>query len=76
MLKNRVNFKPRNVLVKKVKKLMKNTDSSKTIEIDQISAIFLKYAYPFIAIFLSEIIKLSVKFAVFLTKCEIAKIKP
>ena len=62
MLKVRANVKLRNALVEKEEKLMKNINSSESIGTDQISANFLKNFFnPFIAIYLSEIISLSIK---------------
>ena len=62
MLKVRVNVKLRNALVEKEEKLIKNINSSESIGTDQTSANFLKIFFdPFIAIYLSEIINLSIK---------------
>ena len=62
MLKVRVNVKLRNALVEKEEKLIKNINSSESIGTDQISVNFLKIFFdPFIAIYLSEIINLSIK---------------
>ena len=62
MLKVRANVKLRNALVEKEEKLIKNINSSESIGTDQISVNFLKNFFdPFIAIYLSEIINLSIK---------------
>ena len=56
--------------------ILKMLDVAKASGIDQISAKFLKYGGPVIAIYLANIINLSLKLYTFPSKCSMAKIKP
>ena len=56
--------------------IYKNLDVAKASGIDQIYAKFLKDGTPVIAIYLSNIINVSIKLDTFPSKCKIAKIKP
>ena len=51
-------------------------DVAKASGIDHISGKFLKNGAPVIAIYLANIINLSIKLETFPSKCKIAKIKP
>ena len=55
--------------------IYKNLDVAKASGIDQIYAKFLKDGAPVIAIYLSNIINVSIKLDTFPSKCKIAKIK-
>ena len=56
-----------------IAKILKNVDVAKASGIDQISAKFLKNCAPVIAIYLTNIINVSIKLDTFPSKCKIAK---
>ena len=58
-----------------VDKILKNLDVAKASRIDQISDKFLKDDAPIKAIYLANIINLSIKLDTFPSTCKIAKIK-
>ena len=64
-----------NVPVKTTNKILTNLDVSVAIGIDQIAARFLKDGAPGIEIHFSNIKKLSINHASFLSGCKIAKLK-
>ena len=59
-----------------IKKILRSIDTSKTAEMDQVSAKFLRDVAKVLALPLRNIINMSIKLSTFPEECKIAKLKP